>query len=416
MTALRGSRPACLAWTLAAVTTALCVGCSSPGGGESNQTRRGSRRDRPVAVRVEEVKTGPLRIALKLVGEVRARREVEIAAPAPGTVVDVLVEMGDAVEEGQLLARLDVAPFRAKLGEARASLNVGRASIRRAEADYGSVSAEVRRKAPLAEDELITAQEMEQLRARQDSSKASIDLARAQAGQAEASIRVIQQQLQDRQLVAPFPGRVQARLLDPGAVVGAGTPVLRLVHTDPAVVRFPVSEQQVGRLRRRLAAGHVDVVLRAPAYPDGQWTGRLVRLSPALDPESRSATAEAEFANPTSDLMPGMFCRLTIDLGGRDAATQVPLLAVVERPSSPDATDAGAGVKVRPNQRSVFVVREGKAKNVAVRLGVEQGDFAEVLDGLSPGARVVVEGQDALRDGQAVTIVGEGSSSTETRR
>jgi len=404
-----------LAAPVAAVSfvAVICSGGMGCGSGEASQggQRGGPTKNRPVTVSVESVKVGPIRVRLEFVGEVRARRSVEIAAPAAGKLKSVLVDMGQRVEAGEVLAELDAATVRAKLAEARASLSVSRAAIRRAEAEFRSVDSELARKAPLAEDNLVTPQEMDQLQSRHDASKANLEVSRAQVTQAEAAIQVLSQALVDTRLVAPFGGRIEARLLDPGAVVNAGTPVLRLVHTNPAVVSFQVSEQQVGRLRARMAESEdkgVPVRLALSAYPDKRWTGKLVRIAPALDSRTRAAAAEAEFENEGNELMPGMYCRLSIDLGGREKALLVPLRAVVKRRIQTKAT----GQPTTPEQaaaarsgQGVFVVRDDTAHLVPVVLGVEQSRYGEVLEGLNEGDAVVVEGQNALRDGATVKLV-----------
>lgn len=391
--------------TVLALTLLTIAGCD--GEDSSSAPEGGTKQDRAVPVRVEKVTQGELRVRLELVGEVRARREVEVAAPMSGRLTEVLVEMGQEVEEGQLLARLDEAPLRAKMAEARAAQSVNQAAIRRAQADLRAVSDELARKAPLAEDRLVTPQAMEKLRSRHEAAEASLEVTRSQAKQATASVGVLQQQLRDTRLVAPFAGRVQARLLDPGAVVAAGAPILRLVHADPAVIRFQVSETQVGRLRARYLATDDEptpVEITVQAYPERTWRGRLVRFSPALDPNNRAATAEAEVDNADGALMAGMYCRVTIDLGGRDDALLVPLKALVEGPSEANPNDQA---------RSVFVVRQGRAKLLPITVGVKQRRQAEVLDGLEASDQVVIEGQSGLREGRKVRVVGPEASGGE---
>jgi membrane fusion protein (multidrug efflux system) len=186
---------------------------------------------------------------------------------------------------------------------------------------------------------------------------------------------------------------VAARHLDPGAVVNPGVPIVELVHTDPAVVRFQLGERQVGLVGPLMAeGGGLEVGLTVAAYGGRRWTGRLVRLAPALRTESRAAAAEAEIANPSGELMPGMFGRLELDLGGSDDALLLPLAAVLD--------DGREGTLSK-----VFAVRDGKAHQVELRLGMEREGRGEVLEGLSPGDLVVVEGQQRLRDGQDVRIM-----------
>ena len=100
--------------------------------------------------------------------------------------------------------------------------------------------------------------------------------------------------------------------------------------------------------------------------------------------------------------MPGMFCRVSIDLGGRDDALLVPLGALIGRSKG---TSRSSVVGKQRGDSAVFIVREGKANRVAIKLGVERGGYGEVLDGLAEGDQVVTEGQVALQDGRAVRVI-----------
>jgi len=386
---------------LLAALGALAGACdsteSSPAG------RGGGSKNRPMPVRVVEVVQSTVQGSLELVGELRAPESVEISAETAGRLRAVEAAMGDRVDEGALLAVVDASEARAQLAESRAAVEVSRASVGRAEADLRSAEAELGRKAPLAEDDLITRQEMDDVRSRRDTAAASVKVAEAQAVQARARINVLAQQLAEARIKAPFAGWVEARHLDPGAVVSPGAKILRLVRTDPMVVRFQVSERHVGLVRQTLSGGGAEVVVEVPAYRGETFDGRLARLSPAIDPESRAAWAEAEIPNADGRLMPGMYCRLEVRLGGERQALVVPAKAITKVRREGAARDLGA--------LQVFVVGDdGMAKARAVVVGVEQGGRAEIVSGLAAGDRVVVEGQGRLRAGAKVKVLGrEGS-------
>ncbi len=312
-----------------------------------------------------------------------------------------LGELGAEVEQGEILVRLDDGPLRAQVGEAAAAWKVSRAAVVRAKAEHRALASELARKAPLAEDDLVSPLEMDNLRSRHDAARAALEVASAQVDQAAAHLQRLRQDLGDTRLTAPFAGRVAGRLLDPGAVVSSGTTILRLVHTDPAVARFRLSEEEVGLLHAlRGAEKQLEVLVTVPAYRGRQWRGKLVRLAPALEVESRAAEAEAEIPNPDGALMPGMYCRLGIELGERADLVLLPLVALMD------------GESEGP---SVFVVRGSKAHKVSVGLGIEGEGHGEVLEGLSPGDVVGVEGQDRLREGRDVRIVAPGADAGPKR-
>ena len=398
-----------------------CLGCVLVGCAPAPEPPPSSESPpRPAqAVSTVKVSQGTLQQRLSFPAEIFARQSVVLTFPFSGRIRTLTVELGDQVPEGRVVAQLDDRSIRAKLGEARAAAAVARAAVKRAQAEYHSLEVELGRKAPLAAKQLVTAQEMDQLQSRTDGAEAALEVSRAQVLQAEAQLGVLQQQLSDTRLVTPFAGAIQERLAEPGAVVGPNAPVLRLVHSQPAVARFPVSERHLGRLRAARAEGSktpaqgrtspVAVELVVPAYPNRPWPGRLARLGPTLTPTNRSVTAEAEFDNLGGALMPGMYGRITIDFGDHAAALLVPLTAIVELDeeagrgagrASP-ASGASGGAIVRPG---VFVVEQDRAVARPISLGLTNDEYGEVLDGLTEQDEVVVEGQHALSDGRAVIV------------
>ena len=329
--------------------------------------------------------------------------------------------MGEEVKAGQLLVRVDDAQLRSQLQEARAALAVARSTLQRARVEQRTAATEARRKESLARKDLITRQEMDNVRARRDTAAASLAVAQAQVSQAEARVGLLGKQLRDTRILAPFSGWVQTRRLDPGAVVSPGTAVLRLVRKSPIVVRFKVGERHIGEVRRRMAASDsaapgaqrspgLPVQIRVDAYPREPFRGVIVRIAPALDVASRTVAVEAELPNQDGRLMPGMFCRVALDLGTRQRALLVPLRALVARRDRHSDE--------RRSAARVFVVRDRRARLTQIQLGAEDpgakgaggdGGRGEVLSGLEEGQQVVVEGHDSLEDGAPVEVVSAGA-------
>jgi RND family efflux transporter MFP subunit len=361
-----------------------------------------------VPVKVAAVQRGTVKLTLRYPGELTAPETVDVAPEVGGRLLAVTVRMGQAVKEGQLLVRIDDAQMRSQLQEARAALQVARSALRRAEVADKTAATELSRKESLAKRDLITRQEMDNIQSRRDTAAASLAVARAQVSQAAARVGLLQKQLRDTRILSPLTGWVQARHLDPGAVVSAGKAVLRLVRKSPIVVRFKVGERHIGEIRHRLDAGRLPVQVRVDAYPGRAFSGAVARVAPALDAASRTAAVEAELPNEDGRLMPGMFCRVTLDLGRSSGALLLPLRALVTH---------GSGES--DGEGKVFVVQGGRARLTTVQLGAvepppgpgqDEGERGEVLRGLTRGQQVVVEGQDGLQDGAAVQVVGRGAA------
>jgi len=376
---------------LVAVALSVAPGCR---GRDAPKGRPGAHRDkeaRPVPVRVRPVRRGTLARTRTFVGELVAPEAVEIAARVAGRLARVPLKLGRSVRRGELLAAVDVRTTAAQLAEAQAALAVARAAAARSQVELAHAERDLQRRQPLLAEGVVSQQELDSLQARRDTSRAARDVASAQVRQAEARIATLRSQVAEAQVYAPFTGRVEARLLDPGAVVQPGTPIGRLVRTDPVVAAFRVPERQVGQLSARVAAGEARVVLEVPALPGERFQATVSGISPTLERASRSARVEAEVDNPEARLMPGMFCRVEVDLGAAADALLLPLVAVVEAGAGPGGAAAPA-----PRRVDVYVVEGGRARRVTVSLGAETDGLGEVLGGLAEGARVVVEGHGRL--------------------
>jgi multidrug efflux pump subunit AcrA (membrane-fusion protein) len=184
---------------------------------------------------------------------------------------------------------------------------------------------------------------------------------------------------------SPIAG-IAARLYpDEGDFVSPGSPLAVVADMKEAVVRFSAAESDYPSLRHGQAAR-----VRVDAYPDREFSGSLSRLSRFIDPAARTAFAELSIPNEDFLLIPGMFARIELVTGERDAVLAV-RDAVIRRP--------GTGSYYS------FVVDEGRVRRVRVRVGASSGEHIEILSGLDEGDRVVVSGHGILEDGARVEIV-----------
>jgi RND family efflux transporter MFP subunit len=378
------------------------VGCQSKEASSASPAKGGGPdRDRPVWVKVEPLSRGAVTRRLQFVGELVAEETVEVAAKLAGRLKSVRVRLGDAVKKGDLLVKIEDSHLRAQQKESKAALAVARAAISRAEAQEENAVREVARKAPLIERDLVTQQEMDNLRSRKATEAAALALARAQTSQAEARIEILSTQLKDTVIRAPFTGRVAARYMDPGAVVNPGSAILQIIDADPIIARFKVQERFLGTILDRMAAEEpLDVDILLDAFPDRSFEGRVVRVSPALDKATRSAVVEAEVQDTSGRAAPGMYCRVVLDLGRREDALLLPATALLEA-SEKAVLANGSGA---PREARVWVVEMGRAHQRKVSLGALSDGRYELIDGLSPDAVVVVEGANLVKEGAQVKV------------
>ena len=383
---------------LAALAASGCKKKNSQGGPGKGK----DQKNRTFAVRVEALERGDIHRSITFVGELQASESVEVSSKIPGRVEKIKVNMGDKVEEGDVLAIIDDSELRAQLEEAKASISVYEASVVKAKAEHKNAKAQLERREKLAQQKLITPQELDNARTAVATAAASLDVAKSQQSQARARVKLLKSQLSDTKIKASFSGYVDARHLDGGAVVNAGTPIMKLVRKQPIVARFQVEERYIGEITNHMAGSEVSVAVKVDAYPGEIFSGTIVRLSPGLQSGSRTAVVEAEIANDDSRLMPGMYCRVQVEFGAKKDVIVVPLKAVLE-----DIDRSGSGGGTEGKGEKVYVVREGRAKLAPVTIGWKQDDVGEVIEGLKEGDSVVVEGHGQLADGAKVKVLGK---------
>jgi membrane fusion protein, multidrug efflux system len=367
------------------------------------------RAQAPVArgVRVAPAALETVSESLEAVGTVRSKTQTLISSKVQGYVRQVSAREGEAVEKGRLLVVVDDREFvvrlertQAALEEARMALDeVGRlheeaeAGLRSAEADHRYAEATENRYRQLLDRELIAVQEYEGTDAKRKSAAAAVEQARARIlaltarehqmrrriEQARAELDGAQIALGDTRITAPDTGVVVERRVEPGILAVPGQPLL--VLDDPTHYRL---EAEVGES----AMGRVRLGQTAPVVLDALGRtveGRVAEIIPAADPASRSVTVKLDL--PAAEgLRSGIFGRARFPEAERNALL-VPAGALVER-----------------GQLTGIYVVDGQ--NVArlrlVTAGQRRGDRVEILSGLNPGERVVVEGVERVTDGGSV--------------
>lgn len=284
-----------------------------------------------------------------------ARAESQVVAKTSGVALAVLVEEGQTVRAGQPLLRLDSARHALQVAQSAAQL-------RKLEANYA-------RSQQLAKQNLISANDLDQLR---------YDLENARATNRLANL-----ELSYTTVVAPISGVVASRSIKTGNFVQINTPIMRIVDTSRLEAVLNVPERELATLKAGLP-----VTLAVDALPGRTFKGTVDRVSPVVDSGSGTFRVVASFEGG-GVLKPGMFGRIRVDYDQRADALVVPREALLDDESDP----------------AVYVVRERKAVRVPVKLGYLDGEWAEVRAGVREGEPVVTAGKAALRDGTLVQVI-----------
>lgn len=322
---------------------------------------------RSVPITVVEAKASDLEIKASAPGELESPADPAIAAEVEGRVLKVMVDEGDIVDAGQVLATLDEEPYAIALESAQAN-------VARIEAVITNQRLTVKRLRDLMQRRASAQSDLDRANAELTASRAELTAARAQVRDAEY-------RLAKSNLRSPNRGMVQARKISPGDYVKKGDPAFEIVATERLSARLFVPEQLAGRIRTGLS-----VALFAGGDTRTVQT-QISRVLPALDPSNRALSVMVDFDNP-HHWRPGMSIDAEITLERHNGAVTVPARSIVRRPAG----------------TVVYVIKDGRAVAQRVETGARDGEQIEIVSGLEAGNAIADDGAGFLTDGAAVAL------------
>ena len=324
---------------------------------------------KPGPVTVSTVKAGEQdwQPSLDAVGSLRAANGADLATEVAGLVTEVHLKSGQDVKKGQLLVQLRDGDEVAQLQQLQANARLAKLTLDRARRQLAA----------------------------QAISQADFDTAQANYQARQAAVTQQQVVIAKKQLRAPFDGRAGIITISPGDYLAAGTQVVTVQQLDPLFVDFNVPQGQLARLK----VGQT-VRLRLDAWPGRTFSGRLSAINPKVDASTRNVRVEATVPNHDKTLTPGMFAKLTVDVGQPGRQLTLPQAAIVYNPYGD----------------TVYVVHPGKGKDdtgkpspptvkqAFVTIGDTRGDQVAILKGIAPGTEVVTSGQMKLKNDATITV------------
>lgn len=402
-----------LFFLLLALTASSCTqggdrqGGNRQGGGPQGGERRGGGRGgrgspveaagnsgKPVPVQLAALKQQQVQRMVEAVGSLVAFEEVVVSSEVEGKVADVLAGLGDRVEEGQVLVQIAPAELqlateqqRAALDQVRARLGLSdgettlrdirdAAGVKKAAADLSEAEQKYQRAKDLFDQGLVPRQSYEEAESRYKSMQANYDLALqdvrnllAVLKQYTATSELASKKLQDTEIKAPLAGYVKGKAISQGEYVRVQTALITIVRVNPLKAIINIPEKMAGWV----TVGR-PVTISVEAYPDRKFTGRIARMNPTVDPETRSFVAVGHVDNNEGLLKPGFFLRASIPSNRVEN-----LLTIPQR-----ALNYTYGVY------SVYVLKGNQAEQREVKIGDRLADDVEILAGLSEGDQVAI--------------------------
>lgn len=350
------SQPRFLALVLLVAGTAACGSenseAATPGGGRGGP---GGPQIVPIDFAVAELGTAARSVSAT--GTIQPIRAVGINSQLSGALTSVHVEEGNAVQAGAVLARLDSREVEAQLASAEASLELARRTAQRSE--------------QLREQQIVTAAEYDRDQAALTAALATRDQLKARVGY--ATIR------------APIAGVITEKLVETGDVVSTQTPLFTIADRSTLVVQVQISELDVTALN---TGDPVEVLV--DAHPDRTFQGRIRRVFPSANPDSRLVPVEVALTGGDARILTiGFLARTRFQLAPRENVLMIPATALIETVGQP----------------AVYLLRGTTVTRRTVERGEAYQGRVEVRNGIDVGDSVVVAGQNNLRDGATVRVV-----------
>ncbi len=434
-------------FALTVLSAAFLAGCGS----NANSATVSNANNQPAIVDVTTTQAvvKPIPTYIEATGNLASDAQTDVAPAVSGKIAEVNFDIGSYVNQGDVLVRLDSRDAAIRLDQARAQVEQQRKAAGQAEAGVDQAIANLRQtqarlgvkdgevfqirdfsqvksitaQLDLAEKELRRAERLletgdvsraiyDQRKSQRDSllgqldearsnaavaikaidtARSSVDTARAAAASAraaigplEAQVAAAQKAVTDTSIRAPISGYVSEKVADVGEYISPSTPnskIATIVRTSTLRLRIDVPEASVGKI----ATGQ-GISLQTTAYPDRNFAGTVARISPSVNTTARTLVVEAEVQNSEGLLKPGQFATVRITQSKPEQAVMIPAKAV----------------KTVGDSNSVFVIKDGAAREQFVQLGLLENDLIQVKSGVIEGDQVAVGNLAALTDGVLV--------------
>lgn len=379
----------------------------------------GHDEEQAITVEALDVSRETIKDFVRLTGRVEAENDVKVTSKIGGRIAEIKKDVGDFVQKGEVIFTLDTNELQNQLAQAQAAVAAAqanlsanesaglpqqleqvRASLEQAEANYTNVQADYERMKALYEEDAISKQlfdgitlkykvaktqretAKEQYRLTKERLPKNVDALKAQVKQAQSMVDLIQTNLQNSVIQSPVAGIVSYKLANSGEVIGAGMPAVTVVNIDKVNVVIDVTEEEINKVRD---GQEVDVKINS--LSEEKFKGTISIIPPASNP-TRLFQVKVSINNKDHVLKPGMFAEVDVQTGVRENTVVIPKDAIL----------------LKKNGNVIYLIKDGKAVERMIKLGITNGEKVEVIEGVEQGDKVVVKNQNLLKDGAKVTF------------
>lgn len=360
---------------LAVILTVLSMNCSQ------NKTEA-EEKNAAIPVEVQSIQLGSVVQSLDYTGDIKAEYEVKVFSKIPDRIDKMYVDEGMSVSRGAALAKIYATTIEQAVRQAEAGLVATQAQV-------ANLKLEFDRAERLYRENAMSKQQYDAIKTQYEATMAQMD-------QVKAGLTSAKSQLSDATITAPIGGIIGKRYYEEGDMASPAMPVMTVVQMDRVKISLDATENDLGKV----AIGQRALV-KVKSYPDEAFEGKVVKISPVLDPVSRMAEVEVLVNNPGHRLKPGMFAEVEVITGTIEDVIVVPRYVTIENTTLEKVTGKD---EVRKNY-FVFVEQNGKA--IQRKLDVKYVNHINVAvrGGVNVGENLVIAGQNNLRDSVEVTVV-----------
>jgi RND family efflux transporter MFP subunit len=347
-----------------------------------------AQKDAPPIVDVTQVKCNQAGADLTLPADARAFQETAIYPRANGYLSKLLVDIGDHVKAGQLLAEISTPEVDAQLNESKAALLQAKANLTTSKTNFELAQSTFNRYESLAKTGAVTSQDVDEKRSMFEQARSALAAADANVAVQQAAMQRLTELQGFEKVTAPFPGVISARNFDVGALLNPS-------NTTPASALFHLAQVDTIRVFVSVPQSYVSVItigqeatFESRNYPGKFFKGKVTRTAGAIDPVTRTMRVEVQCANPDDALYAGMYGTAHLPITKDVSSIIVPTSALM----------------FQADGTKVAVVEDGKIRTQKVAVGRDFGTELEILDGLKGDEQVVTSPGQRIADGVAVTV------------
>lgn len=368
---------------------------------EEKKTVRRQRGRPPVAVEVARAAKTSIRDIGRFTGSLYPESEFVVAPKIAGRLEKILVDIGDRVSGGQLIAVLDDEEHRQQVSQLEAELEVAKANLQERQNTLENAQREYQRTEALRKKKIASVSQLDAAGSALKNQQAKLKVANAQVAQKTAALNMAKVRLSYTRIRIPEDRTgayrvVGERFVDEGAMMSANKAIVSVIDIGKLTAAIHVIERDYPKIQQGLVAA-----IRTDAYPRETFRGKVSRIAPLLKEKSREAKIELEIPNDRLLLKPGMFVRAEIEFDTHQNATVVPTSALIKR-------DGRQGIFIAD-------LKEKTARFVPVTVGIVNGPNTEILEP-AINSMVVTLGQHLLQSGSKIILPSASSKSGSSKK